>query len=293
MKVNKLSLGSVQWGSLYGLSNRYGQTNANEVSRILTKARSEGIRLVDTASSYGNVERVLGNNDLSFFSIVTKIPKFKKNIITKLDVVKSINTFEKSLRRLNQKSCYGILLHHKDDVFKNGSKYLIQALNEIKLRGLVKKIGVSIYDSKKIEKVVEELKPDIVQLPLNVLDQRFIQDGTLEYLKSENVEIHARSVFLQGLLLMPLKKIPTFFNSWIEIIYEWRKVCKEKDLSLMEAALNFVINQNKIDYCLVGVENLSQLKQCILASKSKKKINVSSLACEDINLINPSNWKIK
>ena len=292
MLVSKLCLGSVQWGSSYGVSNTNGQTDANEVLKILNEARFNGIQLIDTATSYGTAESVLGNYDLNFFSIVTKTPKFEKNIITKLDAEKLINRFKQSLQKLNINSCYGLLLHHKEEMFKKGSENLIFALNELKSSGLVKKIGISIYDSTKINEVVEKLKPDIIQLPLNVLDQRVIQDGTLKYLKSNNVEIHARSIFLQGLLLMPYEKIPTFFKKWSHKFNNWERICLEKKMNFVEAALNFVINQKDIDYCIIGIESLKQLKQCISATESDKKIDVTELACNDVKLINPTNWKL-
>lgn len=293
MLVRKLCLGSVQWGSSYGISNTNGQTEPNEVLKILNEARLKGIQMVDTATSYGMAESVLGNYDLNLFSIVTKTPRFEKKIITKLDAEKLINEFKQSLQKLNIDSCYGLLLHHKEEIFKKGSEHLIFALNELKSSGLVKKIGISIYDSTKVNEVVEKLKPDIIQLPLNVLDQRVIQDGTLKDLKSNNIEIHARSIFLQGLLLMPHEKIPIFFKKWQNKFNDWERICLEKKMNFVEAALNFVINQNDIDYCIIGVESLKQLKQCISATESDKKIDVTELACNDIKLINPTNWKIK
>ena len=293
MLANKLSLGSVQWGSSYGISNINGQTEANEVSKILNEARLKGIKLIDTATSYGTAESVLGNYDLNFFSIVTKTPSFEKSIVTKLDAEKLISKFKQSLKKLNIKSCYGLLLHHKKEIFKDGGENLIFALNELKSKGLVKKIGLSIYDSTKINEVVEKLKPDIIQLPLNVFDQRVIQDGTLKYLKSNNIEIHARSIFLQGLLLMPYEKIPIFFKKWSHKFKEWERICLEKKMNFVEVALNFVINQKDVDYCIIGIESLKQLRQCILATEKTIKIDVSELACKDIELINPTNWIIK
>ena len=291
--MNKLSLGSVQWGSSYGVSNINGQTKGNEVLKILNEARLKGIQLIDTATSYGTAESILGNYDLNFFSIVTKTPSFEKSTIDKLDAEKLISKFKQSLKKLNLNSCYGLLLHHKEEIFKNGGENLIFALNELKFRGLVKKIGISVYDFKKIDEVVEKLNPDIIQLPLNVLDQRAIQDGTLKYLKNNNIEIHARSIFLQGLLLMPYKKIPIFFKKWFYKFKEWERICLDKNLNFVEVALNFVINQKDVDYCIIGVENLKQLRQCILAAEKNFKIDVSQIACKDIELINPTNWKIK
>ena len=292
MLVNKLCLGSVQWGSKYGISNTNGQTSVDEVSKILKEARLNGIELIDTASSYGNAENILGNSDLSFFSVITKTPKFEKDIIKKIDADKLVIEFKQSLEKLNISSCYGLLLHHKEDVFKSGYENIISALNNLKSSGLVKKIGVSIYDSNRINEVIEKLKPDIIQLPLNILDQRVIQNGTLKYLKSMNIEIHVRSIFLQGLLIMPYENIPPYFDTWSDKLNEWKKICLEKKMSCVEAALNFVINQPDVDYCIIGTENLKQLKQCILAAKNDQKLNVSQLATEDTKLINPVNWKI-
>ena len=244
MAISKLSLGSVQWGKPYGVSNSNGQTDFKEVNRILTKARSVGIRLIDTAGSYGDAEDVLGKNNLSYFSIVTKASKFENKSISKVEVDDLSLKFKQSLLKLNQSSCYGLLIHQKEDIFKNGNQYLIETLNKLKLKGLVKKIGISLYDSNDIDEVIERLRPDIIQLPINVLDQRFIKDGSLNYIKSKNIEVHARSVFLQGLLLMPSKKTPVFFKTWIKKINEWKNTCKKKNINYLSAALNFLYSLN-------------------------------------------------
>ncbi len=292
MTVGKLSLGSAQWGQSYGISNSNGQTKSKEVTKILIRANLAGIHLIDTATSYGNAESVLGKNNLSFFSIVTKSPKFMKNSIAKSDAEKLNFKFLQSLKRLNQSSCYGFLIHQLKDIFKDGSDYLIEALNNLKFQGLVKKIGVSVYDPCDIDKIIDILKPDIIQLPLNILDQRFINDGTINYIKSKNIEIHARSVFLQGLLLMSSEKIPTFFNPWSKKLKELNKVCIDKNINPISAALNFVLKNKDIDYCLVGVENIEQLEQCISVSNTNEVFDFSNFACNDYKLINPSNWII-
>ena len=293
MAISKLSLGSVQWGKPYGVSNSNGQTDFKEVNRILTKARSVGIHLIDTAANYGNAEVVLGKNNLNYFSIVTKTSKFENKSISKIEVDDLNLKFEQSLIKLNQSSCYGLLIHQKEDIFKNGSHYLIEILNKLKLKGLVKKIGISLYDSNDIDKVIERLRPDIIQLPINVFDQRFIIDGSLNYIKSKSIEVHARSVFLQGLLLMPSEKIPVFFKTWIKKINEWKNTCTKKKINCLDAALNFVIKQNNVDYCLVGVENLTQLEQCIRATQNNEIYDFSEFACKDLKLINPNNWELK
>ena len=292
MEVKKLSIGTAQWGSSYGVSNTRGQTCSNEVSKILSLADEKGISLIDTAAAYGNAEAILGQYDLDSFSIVTKTLKIDKKTITKFDVDKLVKTFKSSLEKMNCVSCYGLLLHHKNDILKNGGEYIAEALNILKSDGYVKKIGVSIYDTKDIELVIDRLNPSIIQLPLNVFDQRVIHDGSLIEFKNNNVEIHARSIFLQGLLLMSPEKIPLFFEPWAKKLNQWREICNVSGMSYIEAALNFVIKQDLIDYCIVGVEDINQLRQCISVLNSKKIMNLDKLASTDDNLINPSNWKI-
>ena len=292
MEVKKLCLGTAQWGSSYGVSNTRGQTRSNEVTKILSLAYEKGINLIDTSSLYGDAETILGQNDLDSFSVVTKTLKIDKKIISKFDVDKLVRTFKSSLNKMNCESCYGLLLHHKNDILSSGGEYLAEALNILKSDGYVKKIGVSIYDTEDIEIVIDRINPCIIQLPLNVFDQRAIHDGTLLDFKNKNIEIHARSIFLQGLLLMPPEKIPPFFKPWVKKLNEWRKICNENGISYIEAALNFVINLDLIDYCIVGIEDSNQLRQCISVIKTEKIMKLDELASSDDNLINPNNWKI-
>ena len=179
MKAKKISLGTAQWGMVYGLSNLRGQTNNNEISKILSVAYSEGIKFIDTAMAYGNAEAVLGKHQLNSFSIITKTPKFVEKVITKFNADELIRIFKQSLKTMNCESCYGLLLHQKEDILKSGWENLVEAMNTLKSDGFVKKIGISIYDTSDIDLILYRLNPDIVQLPLNVLDQRVINDGTL------------------------------------------------------------------------------------------------------------------
>ncbi len=94
-------------------------------------------------------------------------------------------------------------------------------LKTIKLNGLVKKIGISIYDPSECEQVMNLARIDIVQAPLNIVDRRLVVSGWLSRLHSEEIEIHTRSVFLQGLLLMPRNKIPKIFDRWFRAWDQW------------------------------------------------------------------------
>lgn len=290
--LKKIGLGTVQWGTTYGVSNSSGRTRSPEVANILSAAREIELSLIDTASLYGEAEKVLGNQNLDGFRIVTKTPKFARFPITQSDAEELIRVFEISLRLLKTDRVYALLLHHANNVLVPGGEYLVEALHSLKARGLIQRVGVSIYDSDDLELLYERLKPEIVQLPLNVLDQRLINDGSLEYLKSKGVEIHVRSVFLQGLLLMSANQIPAYFTPWKSTLNTWRSTCIEQEFTPLQAALNFVVNLDAIDYCILGFESSTQLQQCVNTLRDSKVFKAHDLACSNLNLINPVNWRL-
>ena len=193
---------------------------------------------------------------------------------------------------LNQKSFYGILVHNSLDLLLDGGRYISDALNKFKEQGLVKNIGVSIYNSENLDKICKILNPDIVQLPVNVIDQRFIKDGSLKFLKNKNIEIHARSIYLQGLLLMSSEKINSYFNPWKKFFDNWHQECNDQNFIPLEAALDFVIKIKEIDHCILGIQNSKQLKENISSLKKNKNFDASKLASSDENLVNPYNWRL-
>jgi hypothetical protein len=166
----------------------------------------------------------------------------------------------------------------------------LKTLRELKKKKLVSKIGVSIYDPKELDEIWFSWKPDLVQCPLNIFDQRINSSGWLKKLKKHNVEVHVRSVFLQGLLLQSYENIPKRFNNWSNILKKWSLLCKKNNISKLDACLNFVRSFNNISYLIVGFENINQMKKIIKSFRSsKKKINFS-LPCSDEGLIDPRLW---
>jgi aryl-alcohol dehydrogenase-like predicted oxidoreductase len=201
--------------------------------------------------------------------------------------------FYRSLDLLRLKKIYGLLIHDANNILLPGGETLVAGLANLKKEGLVEKIGVSVYDSAQVDSVLKVFCPDLVQLPLNVLDQRMLKSGHLKLLKSHGVEIHARSVFLQGLLLMPVDSVPSFFKPIYPLLVRWINAAREQGLTVHQAAIAFVRNLPYVDYVLVGLENLSQFNACIDSFTIDRKFDASELACNDPILINPSMWKIK
>jgi aryl-alcohol dehydrogenase-like predicted oxidoreductase len=261
----KIGLGTVQFGQNYGVSNKRGITPEEEVREILTFAWENGITLLDTATLYGTSEEILGRNipPHASFRVVTKTPIFQKTKIEKKDTARLKDTFLSSLDNLRQPSLYGLLVHHAVDLLKDGGEYLWEGMQDLKEMGLVQKIGASLYSPLELNRFLEKYIPDIVQAPINVFDQRMIQNGHLQHLHGLGVEIHSRSVFLQGLLLMSPEELPVHFNSIRNMMLTYREALKKQDMNPLEAALGFVCQQPEIDYVIIGINHRAHLQEIL------------------------------
>lgn len=289
----KLGLGTVQWGGDYGVSNSSGRTPPGEVANILAAAGKLGIRVLDTAALYGQSEQVLGENDLDSFQIVTKTLRVDRALIGSDDGERMLATFEESLTKLRCSSVYGLLIHNADDLLAQGGDILVRCLERLKGEGKVHKIGVSIYNGDQVAPLLARFTPDLVQVPISVLDQRLIHGGQLELLKSYGVEVHVRSVFLQGLLLMDPASTPRYFEPLRPLLMRWHATAREADMTPAQAALAFVRTLPQVDCVLVGVESARQLDQCAGDFARGGSFDARALACTDPAFINPSMWEQK
>ena len=291
----KIALGTVQFGMSYGIANKLGEVGSPEIERILQYADRNGVEILDVASSYGNAESAIGkfiSNQVRSkqWKVITKTPHFKSDIIDQ-QVDELLESFKLSLKKLGQKSIYGLLIHNCDDIFSSSGYKLLQAMEQLKQNGAIKKIGVSIYDSNQIDRVLDNYPIDLVQLPVNILDQRLLDGGQLKRLKKYNVEIHARSIFLQGLLLMPLKTIPSWFFPIRGKLEELRARAKKLNMNVLQLTLGFAQSIHEIDKVIVGVSTLDQLHEIVNAASVYINIEeFSDLSIDDSTYLNPSNW---
>lgn len=294
----KIGLGTVQFGQNYGVSNKQGVTPEDEVREILAFAWGNGVTLLDTATLYGSSEVVLGRSipPHASFKIVTKTPVFEQTKINKNDATKLKDIFRSSLDKLKQPNLYGLLVHHAVDVLKDGGQYLWDGMQDLKEMGLVQKIGTSLYSPLELNRFLEKYKPDIVQTPINVFDQRMIQNGHLQHLNGLGVEIHSRSVFLQGLLLMAPEELPVHFHSIRNLMLRYRETLQKQDINPLNAALTFVYRQPEIDYVIVGVNNQTHLKEILEVIQDMdllRHIDFSMYAVNEEAIINPSLWSLQ
>ena len=285
--MSKLALGGVQFGIDYGIANTKGQVQIEEVQSILNYAKKNGVNILDTASGYGDSEEVLGKVGVDNFQIITKTTSIKQGVNG------VVRIFYQSLKNLKQKKAYGLLIHDIGEIEHKQFDTLLIELARLKRQGLVKKIGASVYNSQQIDYLLDNFSIDLIQLPINILDQRLISNDSLIKLKKHNVEIHARSAFLQGLLLMSTDTIPSWFNPIKDTLKLFHKEAKKQNLTKLQLALGFVQSLTEIDKVVVGVDSLQQLREIIDASSVKvNTAELSNIAINNSIFLNPSNWRV-
>lgn len=287
----KLALGTVQFGLQYGVANTSGQVKPSEVLKILNLARSCGIDTLDTAAAYGDSESVLGTAGVGDFDIVTKIPPFPVQGPPISDWIEA--TVLHSIKTLGQKSIKGLLFHRSQDLLRADGPLAYSTLAKLKEQGLVEKIGVSVYSPTELDALFLHFKFDIVQVPMNIFDRRIVLSGWLDKLKNFGVEVHIRSAFLQGLLLMPPQKRPGYFLKWDDIFRDYDVWLKEEGLTALHACLGFLHAVKGIDKIVVGTDSASQLEQIIESFKPLRVSVPDSLMSSDESLINPSLWRVQ
>jgi aryl-alcohol dehydrogenase-like predicted oxidoreductase len=281
-------LGTVQFGTNYGVANNTGKIPEKEVKKILETAKELGINTIDTAVVYGDSEERLGMSGVKGFDIVTKIPNIpegnKKEEWIEKEIIKSI-------KRLKIDVLYGVLLHDPKNILRDRSDTIINIFENCIKKGIIKKYGISIYDPAEIEYLHENYKNIIIQAPFNLVDRRIKNSGYIDLLKENGCEIHARSIFLQGLLLMNKKNIPEKFKKWESLWKKWDVYLNEKQKNPVYLSIGFVRKYDFINKIIIGVDNSKQFTEIISEyEKSKKEIEYPDLECDDELLINPYNW---
>ncbi len=284
----KLAIGTAQFGMDYGIANQEGCVSENEVNAILTYARQNNILMLDTAIAYGDSESRLGEIGVSDWQIVTKIGlpvKSKKSVSTLVN-----EQVQASLLRLNVNNLYGLLLHNPECLLNNDGHAVYDALMQLKNNGSVHKIGISIYDTVELEQLCGRYEFDIVQAPLNVFDRRIVESHWDKKLQQQDIELHVRSVFLQGLLLMAAEKRPERFKQWTSLWSSWDDWTNANGLSFLEACLRYVFSIKTVDKVIIGIDSCEQLREIINAIDGELPVLPNELTCHDVKLLNPSFW---
>jgi len=196
--ISKIGLGTAQFGLDYGVTNLDGITPESQVQEIINFSRENNIKLIDTSINYGKSELVLGKANINSFDVITKVPRIANSKSYYHDYSSLLG---QSIQKLQINSLSGVLFHDANDLLSKDGMDKFNAMKELKAEGLVDRIGVSVYDVASTYDIINNFEIDIVQGPLNIFDRRFLTSGLLKDLKKSSIEFHARSIFLQGILL--------------------------------------------------------------------------------------------
>ena len=287
--THKLALGTVQFGLDYGINNKTGRVQTDEITRILQIAHQSGIRFLDTAQAYGESETVLGEciaKTGNSFDIITKISKDNTARLT--------DSLIESLVRLQQKTLSG-LMYHSFDAFKTHPES-IDALYAAQAQELVSHIGFSLYSPFELEYIFDQnIAFDFVQIPFNIYDRRFA--SYFPKLKEKGVTIFCRSAFLQGLVFIKPDDLHPYFAKLKTKQELLHLLAKKHEISIASLCLNFCVSQEDIDYVVIGIDNLSNLEWNLQTISELNKVKaiiseLDSLQETDEQILLPYNWKI-
>lgn len=284
--TRKIGLGTVQFGLDYGISNQRGKISHQEVASILKLSIKSGIDVLDTARLYGDSEEVLGEvlEDKQEFKIVSKLPSTADKVSTEL---------EQSLRLLKRSSLYAYLFH--DFLHFENKPYLWKQLVEERHKGRINKIGFSLYYPEQLENLWnQKIDIDIVQIPYNIFDRRF--EPYFSELKRKRIEVHVRSVFLQGLFFMKKESLSSHFDSVKNKLFQLRELAIQNKISLSALPLYFVLKNSLIDKVILGISSFSDLNENLKTINSfeeiqKRNISLEKFREDDENIILPFLWQ--
>ena len=289
--INKLILGTVQLGLEYGINNNEGKPSLQKSLNILNTAFDNGIGFLDTAESYGNSQEIIGEfhkqHPKKTFNVITKTTG--DNLLNNEEVQKRIS---ENLKVLNVNELYGYMFHNYESF--NKSTHLLKELSLIKCQGKIKYLGISLYKNEELEDVITNYNDfDFIQIPFNLLDNATKRKSILERAKEKGIQIHTRSVFLQGLFF---KESENLHNKIKELSHYLEKLSTIKDnckISIEELAMQYVLQKKYIDNVLVGVDNPQQLINNIKLSEKQTQIPhdiIDKINVKNENLLNPANW---
>lgn len=288
---SRIAIGTAQFGLSYGVANQSGIVPKEIVKKILQEACAYGINTLDTAISYGISEKILGKIGIAPWQVISKLPRVPCAVEDIPGYI--VQQVEGSLEKLNIGSLDGLLMHDPKQLLEESGSIIYRTLCDLRQQGLIKKIGISIYDPQDLEMLIRDRDFNIVQGPFNAFDQRMLTSGWLAELDKMNIEFHARSIFLQGLLLMQNR--PNFFEKWTNLFSSWDQWLSKSGLTSLEGALLCAISNCEIKKIILGLDSLGHLHQIMRAIERVDGMSLSppQFEIQDSSLLNPSKWDLR
>lgn len=288
-------LGSAQIGLDYGVTNENGQPRNEIIYALLDTAYQNGIRKLDSAEYYGNANEKIGlyhRNSENKFDVINKIFRYP---VKEQNLSEYKDRLIKGLQGLSIPNYDTLMVH--DPSLLLSSQYYIDFLNSLKSEGIAKNLGVSVQSPTVIFDILDRVSLEVIQIPVNLFDQRALVSDVLSKLNALNIEVHARSIFLQGILLADITALPPYFSQYKSAFKQYETFRKKHDMNKLECALSFVASRHKIDNLVIGCQNAEELSEFFsfysnLDGALLNKISYDALLQEEEGLINPVLWKI-
>jgi spore coat polysaccharide biosynthesis protein SpsF len=285
--AHRIGIGTVQFGTNYGITNLHGQVPRGTVAEILRVARQAGIRLLDTAAMYGESEEVLGQlvPKGSDFQITTK------TTTSAIGVEGVVERARESHRILGGHQIHGLLVHSASDLRSSNGPELWAALRTMRDEGLFSRLGISAYGSDNPIELARRYRPDIIQMPVSVLDQRPARTGVIKALKDLGVEVHARSVFLQGAIFLKPSDLPLGLAHMRPRLETFHVRLAEFGLTPVQAGIGYPLSIPEIDCAVVGISSVEETRGILdAAANAPVDMPWEDLAVDDEVLLDPRLW---
>ncbi len=282
MRKSKVILGVTQFGLNYGILNQHNSNKKKKLKQILNFSKKKGINSIYSSKYYGNANKFLATENLNYFKLYIK---FKSQDLLKKNFLEDFEKMKKKLKKNN----LILMLDRFENLKKRERLKIYNILLDLKKDKKINKFGYSIYSFKNLKKICHEFKPNILQCPYNVIDRRLEEKKLLQFLKINKIEIHVRSIFLQGLLILHYSKHPRKFLNWKKIFKKFDDQIQHYKISNLDWCLNFIEKNKYINKILLGVDNIDQLRE-ICSFKNNGKIKFPKMYVKDEKLINPSKW---
>jgi len=284
---SKVILGTAQFGMDYGINNTSGKITKSEAFDILNYAFLNGIMELDTATSYGDSEKVIGeylnNHPKNRFIITTKISDINASL------EKQVNNSIENLKidKIDK------LLFHSYDLYKHFEKEVKDFHQKFKGE-LFDELGVSIYTNYEIENLINDPFINRIQSPFNILDNYNKRGSCFEKLYLNGKKVDVRSVFLQGIFFKNISNLPNNLNPLIKYLNLIRELSREFKIDINSIAFGYLNSFDFIDRIIFGVDSLEQLKKNLksLSIKLPKELlkEINSIEIKEEELLNPSLW---
>ena len=286
--MNRIVLGGAQLGLPYGILNGGETLSREEVARILDTAAGHGIDAIDTAIAYGQSESVIGETAQNRFKIISKLPPIPLDVSNVSQWVRT--QVDASLSRLKCTSLDALLLHRSQDLTDAHGAELYATINSLKVEKIIQRFGVSIYTPDELRGIIGTFDIDVVQAPLNVFDRRIL--GVIDQLTALNIEVHVRSVFLQGVLIASPKDRPQRFQPWSEHFSQFDTWVRSTGLSAMACCLGFALQQPGVAKLVIGTTSAESLTE-VMNSVPNTHLEVPAHLQSSIEqLIDPRVWSV-